>query len=199
VADAAALETETMLGYTRIEAPFDGVITRKFAEVGDLAAPGKPLLELEDARAFRLEADVPEAVVNKIKLGDRLPVSVGEVGTNLEGVVSEMAPAADANSRTYLVKLELPAAVGLRSGQFGRATLPVGETSALRVAASAVIQRGQMELVFVAKDGRAQLRLVKTGKRVGAEVEVVAGLSAGETVVVEGAAQLRDGQPVAWR
>ena len=137
--------------------------------------------------------------MNKIKLGDRLPVSVGEVGTNLEGVVSEMAPAADANSRTYLVKLELPGAAGLRSGQFGRATLPVGETSALRVAASAVIERGQMELVFVAKDGRAQLRLVKTGKRVGGEVEVVAGLSAGESVVVEGAAQLRDGQPVAWQ
>ena len=194
VADASALEADTLMGYTKVTAPFAGVITRKHADVGDLASPGKPLLEMEDARTLRLEADVPEAVLDRIKLGDKLPVRIAALESELEGVVSEISPAADPNSRTFLVKLDLPSTPGLRAGQFGRVAMPVGETSALRVPASAVVQRGQMELVFVANNGKAQLRLVKTGKHVGNEVEMVSGLSAGEAVVVEGAGQLLDGQ-----
>jgi RND family efflux transporter MFP subunit len=194
VADGSALEAETLLGYTKVTAPFGGIITRKHADVGDLASPGKPLLELEDASTLRLEADVPEAVVDRIKLGDKLPVRITALESDREGVVSEIAPAADPNSRTFLVKLDLPSTPGLRAGQFGRVAMPVGMTSALRVPASAVVQRGQMELVFVADNGRAQLRLVKTGKHVGNEVEIVSGLSPGEAVIVEGAGQLQDGQ-----
>ena len=146
VADAAAAQARTLLGYTKIVAPFAGVITRKDADVGDLAAPGKALLEMEDARNLRLEADVPEAVIGRIALGDKLSVRVSGVTNALEGVVSEIAPSADPNSRTFLVKLDLPPTPGLRAGQFGRVAVPVGETSALRVPASAVLQRGQMEL-----------------------------------------------------
>jgi RND family efflux transporter MFP subunit len=196
VADAAATEAETMLGYTKVTAPFDGVITRKYADVGDLASPGKPLLEMEDARDLRLEADVPEAVIGHLALGDKLEVRVSGVTNELDGVISEIAPSADPNSRTFLVKLDLPPTTGLRAGQFGRAAMPVGETSALRAPVSAMVQRGQMELVFVVVNDRAQLRIVKTGKRIGDEVELVSGVDAGERVVVDGAAGLVDGQPL---
>jgi RND family efflux transporter MFP subunit len=199
VADAAAREAETMLGYAKVNAPFAGIITRKHADVGDLAAPGKPLLAMEDARDLRLEADVPEAVVGHLQLGDRLSVRVSSVSNELTGVVSEISPAADPNSRTFLVKLDLPPAPGLRAGQFGRAAMPVGETSALRVPAAAVIQRGQMELVFVVADARAQMRIVKTGRRLGNEIELVSGVNTGEQVVREGAADLVDGQRVEAR
>ena len=94
------------------------------------------------------------------------------------------------------MKLDLPGATGLRSGQFGRVSVPVGEASAIRVPASAVIQRGQMELVFVVANGHAQLRLIKTGSRIGDEIELVSGLNSGEQVVTEGVAALTDGQPV---
>ncbi len=196
VAIAAVAEAETMLSYAKVTAPFAGVITRKHADVGDLASPGKPLLEMEDSTALRLEADVPEAVVGRLKLGDRLPVRISALEKDQEGVVSEIAPAADPNSRTFLVKLDLPSTPGLRAGQFGRVAMPVGETTALRVPASAVVQRGQLELVFVLVDGRAQLRIVKTGKRLGTEVELVSGVTAGESLVVENAAGLADGQPL---
>jgi RND family efflux transporter MFP subunit len=185
-----------MLGYTKVTAPFAGVITRKHADVGDLATPGKPLLDMEDSRALRLEADVPEAVVGKLALGDKLPVRIAALETELEGVISEIAPAADPGSRTFLVKLDLPAQPGLRAGQFGRVAMPVGETAALRVPVSALVQRGQMEIVFVVSGNQAQLRLVKTGKRIGSEVELVSGVEAGEKVVVEAAAGLMDGQPL---
>ena len=121
---------------------------------------------------------------------------VSGVSNELAGTVSEIAPSADPNSRTFLVKLDLPPTPGLRAGQFGRVAVPVGETSALRVPASAVLQRGEMELVFVVVNGHAQLRIVKTGERVGDEVELVSGVDAGEQVVTEGAANLMDGQPV---
>jgi RND family efflux transporter MFP subunit len=196
IANAAVAEAETMLSYTKVTAPFAGVITRKHADVGDLATPGKPLLDMEDSRLLRLEADVPEAVVGKLALGDKLPVRVTALETELEGVISEIAPAADSGSRTFLVKLDLTAQAGVRAGQFGRVAMPVGETSALRVPASAVVQRGQMEIVFVVSDGTAQLRLVKTGKRIRDELELVSGVSAGEKVVVEGATGLADGQPL---
>jgi RND family efflux transporter MFP subunit len=199
VADAAVREAETLMGYTRVDAPFDGVITRKLADVGDLAAPGKPLLELEDSRTLRLEADVPEAIVGTLTLGDRLPVRLSTMPTELQGVVSEIAPAADPGSRTFLVKLDLPDTPSLRAGQFGRVSVPVGPTSALRVPVSAVVVRGQMELVFVVSDGKARLRIVKTGKRIGDEIELVSGVEAGESLVVDNAAGLVDGQPLTVR
>jgi RND family efflux transporter MFP subunit len=196
VADAAVKEAETLLGYIKVAAPFDGLITAKRADVGDLAAPGKPLLEMEDPTTLRLEADVPEALMGKISLGDRLAVRVPAINAALEGQISEIAPVADANSRTFPVKLDLPTTTGLRSGQFGRLAVPVAEVNAIRVPTSAVVLRGQMELAFVVANGKARMRLVKTGKHLENEVEIVAGLNPGEQIVVENAAQLLDDQPV---
>lgn len=196
VADAAVKEAETLLGYIKVAAPFDGLITAKRADVGDLAAPGKPLLEMEDPTTLRLEADVPEALMGKISLGDKFAVRVPAISAALEGKVSEIAPVADANSRTFPVKLDLPTTTGLRSGQFGRLAVPVAEVNAIRVPAGAVVLRGQMELAFVVANGKAQMRLVKTGKHLENEVEIVAGLNPGEQIVVDNAAQLVDGQPV---
>jgi len=196
VADAAVREAETMLGYGRVVAPFTGVITRKYADVGDLAAPGKALLEIEDPTALRLEADVPEAIVDRVSLGDRLAVRVATLTNVLTGVVGEIAPAADPSTRTFLVKLDLPSTPGLRAGQFGRVSMPVGVTSSPHVPKNAVVQRGQMELVFVVRSNRAEMRIVKTGKAVGDEVELVSGVEPGEQIVTGGAAELLDGQPV---
>jgi len=199
IAEAAVSEARTMLGYTEVNAPFDGIITAKHADMGDLASPGKPLLELEDPSALRLEADVPEALIDQIKLGDHLQVRVQAAGPAAEGVVSEVSPAGDPSSRTSRVKVDLPRGAKLRSGQFGRLSVSVAEVSAIRVPTLAVVVRGQMELAFVVSNGRAQLRLVKTGKRLGDEVEIVSGLSVGESLVIEGATGLLDGQRVEAR
>lgn len=196
VAKAGLTEAETMLGYARIVAPFEGVVTRKLADVGDLAAPGKPLFEIEKPGEWRLEADVPEALVERVQPGATMAVRVASLTNELTGTVVEIAPSADPISRSFVVKLDLPTVAGLRAGQFGRVAVPIGESSVLRVPAGAVIQRGQLEIVFVATNQHAQLRLVKSGKRFGPEIEIVSGLHAGEQVVTEGAAQLRDGQPV---
>ena len=196
VASGSAREMETMLGYTKILAPFNGVITRKLADVGDLAAPSKPILEMENPRALRFEADVPESLIGSVKLGTKLPVRVSAVAAPVEGTVVEIAPIAEAASRTFIVKLDLPAAEDTRSGQFGRVWVVTGESPSIRVPATALVVRGQMEYIFVAENQRAQLRLVRAGKRTDGEIEILAGLNSGETVVIEGAAQLRDGQSI---
>lgn len=196
VTEANASEAETMLAYRTVTAPFAGTITRKLADVGDLATPGKPFIELEDQTGLRLEADLPEALVARVKLGDKLAVSIPSAGAQVEGVVSEISPVADAVSRTFLTKLDLQQSPTLRAGQFGRVTVPVGESKAVRVPVSAVMRRGQMELVFIAVADHAQLRIVKTGKTLGEEVEIISGIEPGEKVITEDVAQLRDGQPV---
>lgn len=196
VATAAVAEAETLKTYARILAPFAGTITRKLAEVGDLAAPGRPLLELDDPRNLRLEADVPETLQRRVQVGNRMLVRLDVLDTPLEGTVSEVAPTADPGSRTFRVKVDLPPTAGLQAGQFGRLSVPLGESATLRVPGSAIVVRGQLELAFVVTNGVAQLRLVKTGKKVGSEIEVLSGLNAGEIAVVEGGAVLRDGQPV---
>jgi RND family efflux transporter MFP subunit len=196
VSASAVTEAQTMLGYAQVTAPFDGVVTRKIADVGDLLTPGKALLEMEGASGFRIEADVPEALVAKLSLGMKLPVRVDAADGAMEGVVSEIAPSADSGSRTFLVKVDLPEAKALRAGQFARVGVPVAEKMTLRVPAAVVSQRGQLELLFVVHDSKAALRIVKTGKRVGDEVEIISGLEAGEDVVANGAEHLTDGQPV---
>lgn len=200
VAKAGVAEAQAMVAYVEIVAPFDGVITKKWADVGDLAAPGKPLVNIEDPSALQVEADVPEAIASHIRRGAVMAIRVDSLPGELSGTVSEIAPVADPASRTFRVKLDLPRQLApgasLMSGQFARLLVPLGESTTMQVPASAVVQRGQMEIVFAVENQRAQLHLVKTGRHFNGETEILSGLDAGDTVVVEGASQLVDGQPV---
>jgi RND family efflux transporter MFP subunit len=199
VAVAAVIESEALLGYAKITAPFSGVVTRKLSDVGDIATPGKSLLEMEDPTFLRLEADVPESLIGQVEPGAKLLVRVSQVTRKLQGAVSEIAPAADPASRTFLVKIDLPPTAGLRAGLFGRVAIPLGEVAVLRIPRNAIVQRGQLELVFVESNSQAQMRIVKTGKPIGDEVELVSGIEPGERVVVENAGSLVDGQRVEVR
>jgi RND family efflux transporter MFP subunit len=195
-AAVAEAEAEAMSGYARIVAPFDGVIARKVVDEGDLAMPGKPLLEVEGRTGLQLVADVPSLLANRVILEAKLAVRLDTQTDPITGTVAEISPAADPASRTVRVKLDLPDTAGVRSGQFGRLAVPVSEGEFLFVPPTALVWRGQLEMLFVAADGRAQMRLVRTGKETAQGIEVLAGLAPGEAVVVAGAGQLRDGQPL---
>lgn len=196
VTTAGLNEAETMLGYAKVTAPFDGVITRKLADVGDLAMPGKPLMEMEAPANLRFETDLPESLLDRVKPGAILPVTIPTLPKPLQATVSEISPVADAVSRTFLVKLDLPDEAGLRPGQFGRVAVPVAEAKLLLVPRQAVLKRGQIEAVFVVKENHATLRLVKTGKELDGKIEILSGLEPGDPVVTSDASQLSDGQPV---
>jgi len=138
-------------------------------------------------------------LISHLHHGDMLSVRSTALPAKISAPITEIAPAVDPASRTFRVKLGLPPDTGLRLGQFVRVAGPVGKVRAPHVPVSAVIRRGQLEMVFVAADDHAQMRLVKTGRRSGTEVEILSGLSGGERVVVEGATPLVDGQALGLR
>ncbi|MCX7886027.1 MAG: efflux RND transporter periplasmic adaptor subunit [Verrucomicrobiae bacterium] len=184
------------LSYATITAPFDGIVAEKFCEPGDLAVPGKPLFTVEQPTDYRLEAYVPERYNAAVAVGSKVRVAVEAVGGECDATVGEVVPASDPASRSFLVKLDLHRRKPLRSGMFGRAKLVVGEREGLFVPKTAVRERGQLAFVFVAQDGRARLRLVKTGKTLGENVEVLSGVEPGETIIVSADAELSDGRQI---
>ena len=194
-AQAAAAEVEALLAYATVRAPFAGVITEKHALPGDLATPGLPLLVLESTQHLRAEGTIPEKAAATLRPGTVINVLPEEAAAPVAGRLDEISAAADAVSRSVLVKISLPAGT-VRSGQFVRLQVASGTAEALFVPADAVTRFGQMERVFVIEQNHAILRLVKTGRSSGGHTEILAGLNAGESVVLAPPAALRDGQPV---
>lgn len=195
-ATAAVAEAEAMLAYTEIRAPYDSRVAQKFAYPGDLASTGQPLLVLESSAALRIEAAVPASLATKLALGAEFAVYIANVRAATTGRIAEIAAAADSTSHTVLVKLDLTASDAAWSGRAANVELPGPSVEALLVPASCVSVLGQMERVFVVVGGHAQLRLVKTGVTRGDRSELLAGVAAGEIVVVAPPGMLRDGQTV---
>ncbi len=178
---------KVMLSYTQIHAPVDGVVTNRFADPGDLAAPGKPLLAVHDPKDLELHASVREALAGTVQLGMVLPIRIDAVGLDLEGRVREIVPQAQEMSRSVLVKITLPAdkTSRLYVGMFGRVSLPIGRAKRVVVPASAVQYVGQLELIETAgPNGSVERRFVRTGRRFGDKMEILSGLTGGEKVVL---------------
>ncbi len=187
---------EANLSYTSITAPFDGVVGQKLCDAGDLAAPGKALFLVEQPTDFRLETQVPERFATSVGVGQGVGVLIDATAEKCAGTVAEVDPAGDPSSRSFLVKIDLPCKQALKSAMFGRAQLLIGERSGLFLPKATVHERGQLTFVFVADDGQARMRLVKTGKEYLDLVEVLSGLQPGEKVVVGAEGELTDGRRI---
>ena len=197
-ARAAIAQATTALEYTRIRAPFDGVVTEKKADTGTLAAPGTPIFTVEDVRRYRLEASLNESDLASVRLGQSAPVLVDALGTELlASKVVQIVPAADPNSRSFVIKVELPADSRLRSGLFGRVQFSRGERQALLVPQSSVVERGQMQGVFLLDQNKvATLHYVTLGKPAQGQIEVLAGLQAGDWLVARPGTLELDGKRI---
>lgn len=193
---AAVEEAETFFGYTTVRAPFDGIVTRKHIEAGDLVSPGQPIIALFSPELYRLETRVPESLIALLSVGSEMAFEIDSAHLSGSGVLSELEPVADPLTRTVLVKVDLPDSPALRSGQYGRMLLPAGETRRLTVPEGSVLKRGQLEYVFVVSNDRARLRLIRTGMLQEGRIEVISGLNEGESIVTDVPSGLRDGQPV---
>jgi RND family efflux transporter MFP subunit len=201
-AEQAVLAATLMRNDTKINAPFAGVVIAKTTQPGDLARPGTPLLTLEQAGGYRLEVNVDESRLSSVLAGTRVQIAVD--GRGCEGLarVSEVMPTVDPQSRSYVVKVDLPpmdeagrakACGALRSGMFGQATFAQGDRGVIAIPASAVRENGQLQSVFVVEGGRAHTRMITTGDRHGSDVAVLSGLQPGERVVTPIPQLLADG------
>jgi len=185
VAEAAKNIIEANLTYTVIKAPFDGVITDKIIEVGEMATPGRPLLRLEDNQHLRLEVTVAATDIGAIRPGEKVEVKLDALGEEtLMGHVAKILPAADPSTHTVTVKVDLPWQPGLRSGLFGKMILPVGSRKVLIIPLSAVLQKADLALVYVVNEsGIIQARFIRLGKIHQDRVEVLSGLEPGEKIL----------------
>lgn len=184
-ADAAVAQARASLDYTRIRAPFTGMVTDRKADPGTMASPGMAIFTVEDTRNYRLEVTVDESDAPLVHFGETAPVAIDALkGTEITGKVVQIVPSADPGSRSFLVKIELPRDAHLRSGQFGRAEFARGARSALLIPRTAVVDRGQLQGVYALdSDQIASLRYVTLGQAFGQQVDVLSGLRGGERLI----------------
>lgn len=184
----AVREAETLLSYSVIEAPTDGIVVDKLAEAGDTATPGRPLLNLYDPSAFRLEAAVPEALAADLSVGDTLEVRLDVLETTLEGTVEEIVPQAETASRSMLVKVRVPNEEGMVEGMFGRLLIPSRERVRYCAPVSAIREVGQLNFLdVVGEDDTVERRQITLGDHTEyGRIEVLSGVEPGERVVLHG-------------
>jgi RND family efflux transporter MFP subunit len=186
---------------SQVTAPFAGRVAQRLVEVGDLAAPGRPLVMLESAAGRRLVLSVGEGLAQAAHLavGQTLPVRIdAQAGLGeIAGRIVEVSPGPDPLSHAFTVKVDLGAAT-VPAGAAGRAFLPAGERTAVLVPAAALIEAGGLTLIVVRDAaGRAESRVVAVGERLAdGRVEVLSGLAGGESVAVGLAAAPPAGTPL---
>jgi RND family efflux transporter MFP subunit len=198
-ADSGLARVSLQKGYAEVTAPFAGIVIERKAEPGMLASPGMPIVVIEQAADYRLEAAIEEGMLSRIRPGAAASVHLDALDKAIDTRVSEIVPALDAMSRTFTARLDLPASPQIRSGLFGRARFTLGEREALTIPAAALDREGQLERVFVNDNGSARARLVTTGARHGDRLEVLSGLTAGETILVGVDTRLHDGARIEVR
>jgi RND family efflux transporter MFP subunit len=183
-AESAANEAGTGQAWATIEAPFAGRIVDRYAEPGDTAMPGQPILKLYDPAQMRLETYVRESLAATLKPGMKLAVQVDALKVNVEGTVQEIVPQSEPGSRSVLVKVALPQRGDLYPGMFGRLLIPAGQARRLYIPEAAVQQAGQLTFVWVVgRDNTPQRRFIKLGEeKKDGWVEVISGVSQGEAI-----------------
>ncbi|MHB1286652.1 MAG: efflux RND transporter periplasmic adaptor subunit [Leptospirales bacterium] len=200
VARAQASGARSVLDWTRVSAPFSGVVSRKFVRTGDIVGVGSPLLEILENSHFQIFSHVPARWASEIRLGQRVMFrTLGKEGPRtVPVVIREIAAGSDPVSHTVLVRadaVDSPES-GLQSGQYGTLEIPVGKDQAFLLPRSSILDKDGLKEVFVVENGKAYLRYVRTGEAHGSQSEVISGISEGETVVVGPPGELENGSPV---
>lgn len=185
-AEQAKRQAESMLAYATIVSPFDGIVSERFADPGDLASPGTVLMKLFDPSRLMLEIPVRESLASRIKLHETIPFTVRALNRTVNGEVQEIVPAVDPGSRTFMVKLCILEQEGLMPGMFGTLEMPVGTREAFVVPEKAVESIGQLEYIIARKSGADQFKkmLVRTAPLSDGKSEVISGLQEGMEIAL---------------
>ncbi len=178
-------EAKTALSYSTLTAPIAGRVVERYADPGDTARQGEPLLRMYDPDTLRLEASVRESVASKLNKGQQLSVRIDALQKEFAGSVDEIVPSADPGSRSFLVKVSLSSSAGLYPGMFGRLLVPIGQIDRIYIPQNAVTRVGQLDFVIVKTSEGAVRRYVRLGSEAANDrIEAVSGLSAGDQILI---------------
>jgi RND family efflux transporter MFP subunit len=185
-ARAALTGVRDDLSYAVLRAPFDGVVATRPVHVGDVVAPGAPLLEIEGAGGLEIRATVRATLVASMRPGEKVTCRVDGQAAAVTAIVRSISPAADPATHRVELRADLAPAPGLRSGLFARVAIPRPDSAArLTVPAGAIVLRGGLSGIFVVSDGSARLRWVAAGESRDGATELRAGAEAGERLVLD--------------
>lgn len=196
-------EVNAQLAYTRIRAPFNGVVTQKMADEGSMANPGMPILTIEQEGRLQIAASAPESYVRHVKVGDEVIITLKSLGITVPGMVSEISPSAHRSGGQYAMKIAFDASQhpDIQAGMYANIlfSIPLEEESTPKILLdqASVVHREQLTGVYVVNDqNRAVLRWVRLGKVTGNQVEVLSGVTPGEKVVLKADGKLYNGRKV---
>lgn len=185
-AEKGVVEARIVQNYTEIRSSAAGEVAKRLVERGDMAFPGKPLVVLQTRGALRLEALLPEGLIDRVEMGKELDVMIDALHSKLKGRVTEVVPFADPATRSFLVKVDLPAEKGLYPGMFGRLLTPVGKISVVWIPEKALRRVGQLEMVTARMGNDWTEIYVTTGRTSDGRLEILSGLSGGDEIAVKG-------------
>ena len=193
---ATVAQARTGVSYNRLSAPYAGTIAERLVESGSTVMPGTPLLVIERSGIPQARIAIPESLVGQIALGEELQLEIPALQRTVTGTVTEIQPASDPATRSFTVKLQLPTDDSLAPGLFLRARRQAATGKALLIPLAALVQRGQLTGVYVVEANILHFRLVKIGPQLGNKIEILSGLSAGETIVTGAVEKARSGARV---
>ncbi len=186
----------TALAYSRVTAPYAARVVRRQVEEGSTVQPGTPLLVVDRSGGVQVNAALPEAMAGQVTVGEPVQVEIPALGQTFSGAVAEVQSAADPRSRTFEIKVDLPETARVSPGLFARVVFAGGKQPMLLLPVSAVVERGQLTGVYLVQDGILHYRLIKTGRQIDGQFEILSGLAPGDRVVVEGVERARSGARV---
>ncbi|RJP87302.1 MAG: efflux RND transporter periplasmic adaptor subunit [Desulfobacteraceae bacterium] len=198
-AKAAVASAESAFEDTTLTSPYDGTITARLADAGDMASPGLPLVKIEETGLMEVHLLLPETHIGHVAIGDTVSVVFPSQKTEpaVTGTITTIDPSADPSTRSFQLKVTLPETPGIRAGMFARVMIPVGEAGMILVPKTAVVQQGQLTAVFiVGNDQIARFRLIRQGRAFNDQVEVVSGLKDGDRCLAAPDAEISDGVKV---
>lgn len=197
-ARAALSAARAELRYTEILSPVAGVVVARPARSGDLVTPGAPIVTVESDTALLFETFIAESQLGHVRLGDPVAVQIDATGTSYSGEVVRLVSSGNPVTRRYLVKVSLADTQGLVPGMFGRSVFAVGTRAAILTPPAALAERGGLTGVFVVGEGGVlRFRWVRTGAEHRERTEITAGLEAGETLLAQVNATVKDGDLLA--
>jgi multidrug efflux pump subunit AcrA (membrane-fusion protein) len=192
LAEATVREVAANLDYGVVRAPFAGAIVKKQVEIGAIAGVSQPLVTLESWDRLRLSVAVPEALIDRVQLGQSMTVQIDALQRQISGRVSQIIPAADPQARNFTVKVALNPTPNLISGMFGRLQLETSDRPALAIPKNTLVQRLGVSGVFKVVNGKAQFQTVTVQPISTDKVEVFAGVNEGDRLVLNPAPTLKE-------
>ncbi len=195
-AESEVQVAESVAGYSRIVAPFDGRVGRRLVDLGSLASPSMPIFVIEDTSRYQFEAMVPAGEAIGVTKQSTARVELdGLPNKPFTAKVAEIEAGLDPSSHTSKVRLDLIKDSGMQSGMFGRAFFAGGKKQALLIPVAAVLNRGQLQGVYVvAEDGMIHWRVITLGKTLADGTEVLSGLNSGDAIVLNPDTRELDGK-----